>query len=201
MTGDAARHRPRARRRHRQAHRRLVELGHDVLATDPSRRCWPSSASDQPGRPESSHRPRTSRCATASVDTVVCGAVVPLVRPRPGAARDRPGAQARRPLALVWNELDERIPWVRRLRRCIGTQDQRRGPDRGARAARRCSASSRRRRSGSGSRSTGSRSGDLVLSRSYVAEIDEDGAARSSPRSPRSTTTTAAARTACCSPT
>ena len=56
------------------------------------------------------------------------GAGVPLVRPGralPEIARVlRPGGV----LAMVWNERDEGIPWVRRLGRLIGTQEQDRDP-------------------------------------------------------------------------
>jgi SAM-dependent methyltransferase len=102
---------------------RLVAAGHDVHATEPDEsmlavlrrrlpdvRTWATGAEETP-------------VADQSVDVVVAAqclhwfdAAVAL----PEIARVlRPGGH----LAAVWNQRDERIPWVRKLGRVIGTQD------------------------------------------------------------------------------
>ena len=95
--------RPRARRRHRQADRELVALGHDVHATDPDAAMLerPQAATCPTSAPPAAHaeeipvaRPLGRRRGRR--------AGVPLVRPRPRAARDRAGAAS--PAAgLAWS--------------------------------------------------------------------------------------------------
>ncbi|WP_148616242.1 class I SAM-dependent methyltransferase [Nocardioides rubriscoriae] len=102
---------------------RLVAAGHDVHATEPDeamlavlRRRLPDVRTSATGAEE-------IPVADQSVDVVVAAqcfhwfdAAVAL----PEIARVlRPGGH----LAAVWNQRDERIPWVRKLGRIIGTQD------------------------------------------------------------------------------
>jgi ubiquinone/menaquinone biosynthesis C-methylase UbiE len=102
----------------------LVALGHDVHATDPDdamlavlRRKLPDTRTSVAGAED---LPVPDR----SVDVVVaaqCFHWFDLDRALPEIARVlRPGGH----VALVWNVRDERIPWVRRLGRLIGNQEQ-----------------------------------------------------------------------------
>ena len=106
----------------------LVALGHDVHATEPDpamiavlQRRFPDLRSSMTGAEE-------IPAAAGSYDVVVaaqCFHWFDLDRALPEMARVlRPGGH----LALVWNQRDERIPWVRRLGHVIGTQDQLREP-------------------------------------------------------------------------
>jgi SAM-dependent methyltransferase len=106
----------------------LVALGHDVLATDPLE---PMLAYLRARRPDV----RTAAAAAEdipvlshSVDVVISAQAFhwfDLDRALPEIARVlRPHGV----LALVWNQRDERIPWVRRLGAVIGSQDQLREP-------------------------------------------------------------------------
>jgi len=102
----------------------LVSLGHDVHASDPDeamlevlRRRLPDVRTSVSGAEEI---PVPDR----SVDVVVaaqCFHWFDHDRALPEIARVlKPGGR----LALVWNVRDERIPWVKRLGRIIGSQDQ-----------------------------------------------------------------------------
>ena len=99
---------------------RLVAMGHDVTATDPSEqmldllskavpraRCATSSAEDLP-------------MANASFDVVVAAQAFhwfDLERALPEIARVlRPGGV----LAVVWNRADQKVPWVRKVFTLIG---------------------------------------------------------------------------------
>lgn len=102
----------------------LVALGHDVHATDPD--------ADMLARLEQNlPQVRTSRAPAEEIpagdrsyDVVVSAQAFhwfDLDRALPEIARVlKPHGR----LALVWNERDERIPWVRRLGAIIGTQEQ-----------------------------------------------------------------------------
>ncbi len=103
---------------------RLVALGHDVHATDPDPAMLAILHRDLPDV-------RTSECGAEeiavpdqSVDVVVAAQSYHWFdheRALPEIGRVlRPGGH----LAVVWHERDERIPWVRKLGRVIGTQDQ-----------------------------------------------------------------------------
>ena len=103
-------------------------------------------------------------------------------------------------LSLVWNTRDERIPWVKRLGRVIGSQEQGAGPGDELESSpyfgpiehetfKHWQVIDR------------SSIQDLVLSRSNVATLSAEAARPSCARSSRSTTTSAAAWTACSCPT
>jgi ubiquinone/menaquinone biosynthesis C-methylase UbiE len=102
---------------------RLVAAGHDVHATEPDeamleilRRRLPDVRTSATGAEE-------IPVADQSVDVVVAAQCLHWFdadKALSEVARVlRPGGH----LAAVWNERDERIPWVRKLGRVIGTQD------------------------------------------------------------------------------
>jgi SAM-dependent methyltransferase len=102
----------------------LVALGHDVHASDPDdamleilRRRLPEVRTSVTGAED-------IPVADRSVDVVVaaqCFHWFDHDRALPEIARVlKPGGR----IALAWNVRDERIPWVRRLGRIIGSQDQ-----------------------------------------------------------------------------
>jgi ubiquinone/menaquinone biosynthesis C-methylase UbiE len=101
----------------------LVELGHEVHATDPDDAMLARLRARLPDVPTSVASAERLPAADASYDVVVAGQAfhwfdhdVAL----PEIARVlRPGGQ----LALVWNQRDEQIPWVRKLGRIIGNQE------------------------------------------------------------------------------
>ena len=107
----------------------LVALGHDVRATDPDEAMLEVLRERVPGvrtsvgtgRGDPGRRPVGRRGRRRPG--------LPLVRPRTGRCRRSPGSSSPAGvLALVWNQRDERIPWVRRLGAIIDTHDQLREP-------------------------------------------------------------------------
>jgi SAM-dependent methyltransferase len=106
----------------------LVALGHRVVATDPLEEMLRHLRARLPqtlvARAVAERIPLRAR----SVDAVVGAQAFhwfDLGRALPEIARVlRPGGH----LALVWNQRDERIPWVKRLGTLIGTQDQQHDP-------------------------------------------------------------------------
>lgn len=106
----------------------LVALGHDVHATDPDRAMLAILERRLPDVRTSAATAEEIPMADRSVDVVVCAQAFhwfDLGRALPEIARVlKPGGR----IALVWNWRDERIPWVRKLGRLIGTQEQLREP-------------------------------------------------------------------------
>jgi len=106
----------------------LVALGHDVHATDPDPEMLAVLARRLPDVRRSVAAAEEIPLPDRSVDVVVCAQSFhwfDLDRALPEIARVlRRGGR----LSLVWNQRDERIPWVRRLGALIGTQDQRSEP-------------------------------------------------------------------------
>ena len=106
----------------------LVALGHDVHATDPDPEMLAVLARRLPDVRRSVAAAEEIPVPDRSVDVVVCAQSFhwfDLERALPEIARVlRRGGR----LSLVWNQRDERIPWVRRLGALIGSQDQRRQP-------------------------------------------------------------------------
>jgi SAM-dependent methyltransferase len=106
----------------------LVALGHDVHATDPDEAMLARLSARLP-------EVRTSQAAAEEIpagdrtyDVVVSAQAFhwfDLDRALPEIARV---LKAGGRLSLVWNQRDERVPWVRRLGAIIGTQDQLREP-------------------------------------------------------------------------
>jgi ubiquinone/menaquinone biosynthesis C-methylase UbiE len=102
----------------------LVALGHDVHATDPDPQMLALLEKKLPDVRVSQAPAEDIPSGDASYDVVVCGQAFhwfDLERALPEIARVlRPRGR----LSLVWNQRDERIPWVKRLGAIIGTQDQ-----------------------------------------------------------------------------
>jgi ubiquinone/menaquinone biosynthesis C-methylase UbiE len=107
---------------------RLVELGHDVHATDPDRAMLDILERDLPDVRTSQSTAEEIPAGDRSYDVVVCAQAFHWFdheRALPEIARVlKPGGA----LSLVWNQRDERIPWVKRLGAIIGTQEQLREP-------------------------------------------------------------------------
>ncbi|KQW47111.1 methyltransferase type 11 [Nocardioides sp. Root1257] len=101
----------------------LVAVGHDVHATDPDDAMLARLRARLPDVPTSVASAEELPAADGSYDVVVAGQAFhwfDLDRALPEIARVlRPGGR----LALVWNQRDEQIPWVRKLGRVIGTQE------------------------------------------------------------------------------
>ena len=106
----------------------LVALGHDVHATDPDAAMLEVLRGRLPEVRTTVASAEEIPAPDRSVDVVVCAQAFhwfDLDRALPEIARVlKTGGR----LALVWNQRDERIPWVRRLGGLIGTQDQLREP-------------------------------------------------------------------------
>jgi|GEM_PF-50590 len=103
--------------------RLLVEAGHDVHASEPDEAMLALLRRDLPGVRTSRTGAEDIPLGDASVDVVVAAQCFHWFDSE--VALDeisrvlKPGGQ----LALVWNERDERIPWVKKLGRIIGNQD------------------------------------------------------------------------------
>lgn len=107
----------------------LVALGHDVHATDPDPQMLALLEKNLPAVRVSQAPAEEIPAGDASYDVVVSGQAFhwfDLDRALPEIARV---LKPRGRLSLVWNQRDERIPWVKRLGVLIGTQDQLRNPD------------------------------------------------------------------------
>ena len=104
--------------------RELVALGHDVHASDPDPAMLAVLSRHLPDVRVSESGAEEIPLPDRSVDVVVAAQSFHWFdhdRALPEIARVlRPGGQ----LALAWNTRDERIPWVRRLGRLIGSQEQ-----------------------------------------------------------------------------
>ena len=102
----------------------LVALGHDVHATDPAPEMLDELKRRLPDTRATAAGAEDLPVPDRSIDVVVaaqCFHWFDHDRALPEIARVlKPGGQ----LALVWNRRDERIPWVRRLGRIVGNQDQ-----------------------------------------------------------------------------
>lgn len=102
----------------------FVALGHDVLATDPSPQMLRLLSRRLPEVRTALASAEQLPLPDRSVDVVVSAQAFHWFEPAralPEIARVlRPGGQ----VALVWNDRDERIPWVRRLGRVIGDAQQ-----------------------------------------------------------------------------
>lgn len=106
----------------------LVALGHDVHATDPDAAMLTKLRERLPEVRTSQASAEEVPAGDRSYDVVVCAQAFHWfdhAKALPEIARVlKPGGR----LSLVWNERDERVPWVRKLGAIIGTQDQLREP-------------------------------------------------------------------------
>jgi ubiquinone/menaquinone biosynthesis C-methylase UbiE len=102
----------------------LVSLGHDVHATDPDQHMLERLRAKLPHVRTSVAAAERIASPDASYDVVVVAQAFHWFdheRALPEIGRVlKPGGR----LAVVWNGRDERIPWVRRLGRLIGSQEQ-----------------------------------------------------------------------------
>ena len=107
----------------------LVGLGHDVHATEPDPQMRAVLRGRLPAVRTSESSAEDIPAPDATYDVVVAAQALHWFDPDralPEIARVlKPGGR----LAAVWNQRDERIPWVRRLGRIIGTQEQGDDPD------------------------------------------------------------------------
>jgi ubiquinone/menaquinone biosynthesis C-methylase UbiE len=102
----------------------LVALGHDVHATDPDPDMLAVLAKNLPAVRVSQAPAEEISAGDATYDVVVSAQAFHWFdhdRALPEIARV---LKPRGRLSVVWNQRDERIPWVKRLGRIIGTQDQ-----------------------------------------------------------------------------
>ncbi|WP_323791993.1 class I SAM-dependent methyltransferase [Nocardioides sp.] len=103
--------------------RTLVAQGHDVHASEPDQAMLEILRRDLPGVPTSLTGAESIPLGDASVDVVIAAQCFHWFDAE--AALDeisrvlKPGGH----LSLVWHWRDERIPWVKKLGRIIGTQD------------------------------------------------------------------------------
>jgi SAM-dependent methyltransferase len=106
----------------------LVSLGHDVLATDPDQEMLDRLSRNLPEVRTLQASAEDLPLGADAFDVVVAAQAFhwfDLDLALPEIARVlKPGGH----LALVWNTRDESIPWVRRLGRIIGSQEQLEAP-------------------------------------------------------------------------
>jgi SAM-dependent methyltransferase len=103
---------------------RLLELGHDVLATDPLEEMLQHLRLRHPDARVAAAPAEAVPVATRSVDYLVAAQAFHWFDTD---AALKEAARMLKPegrIALVWNQRDERVPWVRRLGEVIGGHDQ-----------------------------------------------------------------------------
>jgi SAM-dependent methyltransferase len=101
----------------------LVALGHDVHATEPDPKMLALLQKNHPGVRVSQAPAEEIPAGDATYDVVVSAQAFHWfdhARALPEIARV---LKPRGRLSLVWNQRDERIPWVKRLGRIIGSQE------------------------------------------------------------------------------
>ena len=102
----------------------LVELGHDVVATDPDKAMLDRLVRNLPEVRTIEAHAEELPVGDRAFDAVVAAQAFhwfDLDRALPEMARVlKPGGR----IGLAWNQRDESIPWVRRLGKIIGTQEQ-----------------------------------------------------------------------------
>jgi len=106
----------------------IAKLGHDVHATDPDPAMLEILEREIPGVRTAEAGAEDIPLGDASVDAVIAGQAFhwfDLDRALPEIARVlRPGGH----VCLTWNYRNEKIPWVRRLGALIGTQEHQQDP-------------------------------------------------------------------------
>lgn len=106
----------------------LVALGHEVHATEPDPAMLAVLEKNLPDVRVSRAPAEEIPAGDATYDVVVAGQAFhwfDTAKALPEIARV---LKPRGRLSLVWNQRDERIPWVKRLGKVIGTQDQQADP-------------------------------------------------------------------------
>jgi SAM-dependent methyltransferase len=102
----------------------LVALGHDVHATEPDPKMLAILEKNHPGVRVSQAPAEEIPAGDSSYDVVVSGQAFHWFDPAKALPEIARVLKPRGRLSLVWNQRDERIPWVKRLGRIIGTQEQ-----------------------------------------------------------------------------
>jgi SAM-dependent methyltransferase len=154
----------------------LVDLGHDVVATDPDQAMLSRLARNLPEVRTIKASAEELPVGDRAFDAVVAAQAFhwfDLDRALPEIAR---ALKAGGRIGLVWNQRDESVPWVRRLGTIIGTQEQLDEPaqalaDSGLFGEVEVASYAHWQQIDRKSIQ------DLVLSRSNVAVLDEDGRA------------------------
>jgi SAM-dependent methyltransferase len=154
----------------------LVDRGHDVHATDPDPAMLALLEANLPGVRTAVAAAEEVPLADASVDVVIAAQAFhwfDVDRALPEMARVlRPGGR----ICLIWNQRNEKIPWVRRLGAIIGTQEQLRNPVEALRSSKLFGLVEESEFSHWQTIDRRSIQ-DLVLSRSNIAVLDEAGRA------------------------
>jgi SAM-dependent methyltransferase len=101
----------------------LVALGHDVHATEPDPRMLAILEKNHPGIRVSQAPAEEIPAGDSTYDVVVSGQAFHWFDPDRALPEIARVLKPRGRLSLVWNQRDERIPWVKRLGRIIGTQE------------------------------------------------------------------------------
>ncbi len=102
----------------------LVALGHDVHATDPDEAMLAVLRERLPDVPTSPGTAEEIPAADSSYDLVVAAQCFHWFDAERTLPEVRRVLKPRGRFSLVWNQRDERIPWVKKLGRIIGTQEQ-----------------------------------------------------------------------------
>ena len=102
----------------------LVALGHDVHATEPDPQMLAILEKHHPGVRVSQATAEEIPAGDSTYDVVVSGQAFHWFDPARALPEIARVLTPRGRLSLVWNQRDERIPWVKRLGRLIGTQEQ-----------------------------------------------------------------------------
>jgi ubiquinone/menaquinone biosynthesis C-methylase UbiE len=106
----------------------LVALGHDVHATDPDEAMLEILRTNLPGVRTSVGGAEEIPAADNSYDVVVGAQCFHWFDHERALPEIRRVLKPRGRLSLVWNFRDERIPWIKKLGRIIGTQEQNADP-------------------------------------------------------------------------
>ncbi|WP_036565562.1 class I SAM-dependent methyltransferase [Nocardioides halotolerans] len=106
----------------------LVDLGHDVHATEPDPAMLAVLSKRLPDVRVSQATAEEIPAGDSSYDVVVSAQAFHWFDPDKALPEIARVLRPRGHLSLVWNQRDERIPWVKRLGRLIGSQDQLRDP-------------------------------------------------------------------------
>ena len=101
----------------------LVALGHEVHATEPDPKMLAILEKNHPGVRVSQAPAEEIPAGDSSYDVVVSGQAFHWFDPAKALPEIARVLKPRGRLSLVWNQRDERIPWVKRLGRIIGTQE------------------------------------------------------------------------------
>jgi ubiquinone/menaquinone biosynthesis C-methylase UbiE len=102
----------------------LVALGHDVHATDPDEAMLEVLRTNLPDVRTSVGRAEEIPATDSSYDVVVGAQCFHWFDHDKALLEIRRVLKPRGRLSLVWNMRDERIPWIKKLGRIIGTQEQ-----------------------------------------------------------------------------